>query len=179
LTEKIIIAGSGGQGIIFAGELLAEAGMRNGLNVSVLPSYGPEMRGGTAHSTVTLSTSEIYSPIQDTINILISLNLPSLERFFEMVEDNGLIIHNSSLGVSKKDFGKFKYFGLPLSEKASELGDIRVTNIIALGALNKILNLVDEKFLRESLILKLSGKKQNLIDLNLNAITAGKDLVSD
>ncbi len=174
---RIIIAGSGGQGVLFAGELLVEAAMKSGFNVSVIPSYGPEMRGGTANSMLILSKKEIYSPIIDIINVLISLNLPSLERFLSRIEDKGLIIHNSSLGESKKDLRKYKYFGLPLSDKSLELGNIRVANIMSLGAVNKILNLFKEEYFTETLKHRFGETKQNLIDLNLQAFDVGKELI--
>ena len=96
-TTKILIAGFGGQGILFTGKALAYTGLKAGMEVSWLPSYGPEMRGGTANCSVTLSDTPIGSPIVDTPDVLIAMNLPSLEKYFNETEKGGYIVYDSSL----------------------------------------------------------------------------------
>jgi len=135
MEKKLIIAGFGGQGIIMTGEILAHAGMLDKKKVALVPSYGPEMRGGTANCTVILKEGEIYSLVVSYPDILIALNQPSLDRFEKQVLPHGLILYNSSLCPRQKGRKDIKYFGIPATEIASELGDIRVANVILLGAL--------------------------------------------
>lgn len=176
--KRIIIAGSGGQGIFFAGEILIDAAMRNGINVSMIPCYGPEMRGGTAHTMIILSEKEIFSTIVDTVNILISLNLPSLDKFVERVEEKAIIIHNSTLGKSIKDMKKFNLYNVPMTEEAANIGSVKVTNIIALGALNKLLKISKDEYFIDSIKEKFGKDKTKLIDLNIKAFEIGKRIIN-
>lgn len=171
----MIISGAGGQGVILAGDIIGEAAVKCGYNVSVLPAYGPEMRGGTAHSIVIISNKDIYSPIPDTFDVLISLNLPSLERFSDKIEPNGIIIHNRSLGTANKKFEKHKYFELPLSQTANDIGSIKVLNILAIGALHSVLEVIEKESFEEVLKEKFQDSKKNLLDLNLQAFHVGRN----
>jgi len=130
-----IIAGFGGQGVMLIGNLLAYAGMKDGLNVTYIPVYGPEMRGGTANCTVVLSQEDIGSPIIHRPKSLIAMNRPSLDKFQDRVEDGGIHIINSSLiDMDLADNDRLKCYGVPCNDIANELGNIRMANMVAIGA---------------------------------------------
>ncbi|MEN6368498.1 MAG: 2-oxoacid:acceptor oxidoreductase family protein, partial [Thermotogota bacterium] len=134
MERSVIIAGFGGQGVLLAGKILAQAGMDHGLEVTWLPSYGPEMRGGTANCTVVLSDAPVGSPIVDEPNAVIVLNRPSLEKFEAIVAKGGTIIVNASLidqKVGRKDVAAHY---VPINDIALKLGDARAVNMVALGA---------------------------------------------
>lgn len=135
MKQEFIIAGFGGQGVLLLGQMLAYAGMLEGKQVSWMPSYGPEMRGGTANCTVVISDEEIGSPVVSQPSCVIALNLPSLDKFEPMVKPGGLLLINSSLVDREPRRDDIKAVALPATEIASELGNIRVTNMVALGAL--------------------------------------------
>jgi len=134
-SKGIKIAGFGGQGVLSLGLILALAGMKEGLHASWLPSYGPEMRGGTAHCNVALSHREIGSPLVDQPDILVAMNGPSLSRFQQQVKAGGLIVFDSSLISEPPHAGQAECLGIPASQMASELGEPKVANLIMLGAL--------------------------------------------
>jgi 2-oxoglutarate ferredoxin oxidoreductase subunit gamma len=132
MIESVIIAGSGGQGVMLLGKVLAEAVMRQGLQVSWFPAYGPEVRGGTSHCMVTISDQEIGSPYVTKADTLIILNNPSLEKFKDRVKDRGLLILNSSLAQASA-FPRIKVLQFPFTDIAIRLGNIKVANMVALG----------------------------------------------
>jgi 2-oxoisovalerate ferredoxin oxidoreductase beta subunit len=168
---QIKIAGFGGQGVLFLGTILAESGMRQGYHVSWLPSYGPEMRGGTAHCHVTISTRPIGSPLISHPTVLISMNRPSLERFEPEAISGGLIIYNSSLINTTPTRSDVEIIALPATEIADELGSAKAANMVALGAYIGRTNLLDE----ELVVRALDGivKNRSLLELNIKAIRAG------
>ena len=130
-----IIAGFGGQGVMLIGNLLAYAGMKDGLNVTYIQVYGPEMRGGTANCTVVLSEDDIGSPIIHRPVSLIAMNRPSLDKFQERVQDDGVHIINSSLiDMELADKDRLKCYAVPCNEIADELGNTRMANMVAIGA---------------------------------------------
>jgi 2-oxoisovalerate ferredoxin oxidoreductase beta subunit len=131
---RIKAAGFGGQGVLFLGALIAEAGMRAGWDVSWLPSYGPEMRGGTAHCHVILSESEVDSPLVTRSSVLFAFNQPSLERFYSEVVADGLIVYDSSMVTSLPAGCAVEKTGVPATELAEKIGSKRVANLVALGA---------------------------------------------
>jgi len=135
--EEILCAGFGGQGIMFLGKLLAEAGLIAGYNVTWMPSYGAEVRGGTAYSMAKVSNAEIASPIVTNPDILVAMNRPSFLKYESSVKAGGLLIVNKSL---VGDFDKpknIKVVNIQMTEIASKLGDIRCANMIAIGAVAK------------------------------------------
>ena len=136
--ERIIVAGFGGQGVVLMGKLLAYAGMLEGKNVTCLPSYGPEMRGGTANCMVTVSTRKIGSPYVTEPSSLIVMNLPSLDRFESMVESGGCILVNSSLVRREVARSDVTAASVQANQIAEELGNVRVANMVALGAFAKV-----------------------------------------
>ena len=170
---QIIISGFGGQGILSMGRLLATAGLQEGLNVSWLPSYGPEMRGGTANCHVIMSKDEIGSPIIGRPNALIVMNQPSLEKFEDMVEKNGMIIRDRSLvpqGPKRKDI---RSFSLPAVEKAFDMGNNAFAGIVLLGKFMAETNLIKKESFEEALRIVLREGLHYLIPKEMEALEFG------
>ncbi len=134
-SHEIIIAGFGGQGVLFLGEVLARAGVREGREVTWLPSYGPEQRGGTANCTVVISDEPVGSPVVADPSILIVLNRPSLDRFEPQVRAGGLIVYDSTMIGRAPGRSDVTAVAVPATAAASDLGSARVANVILLGAL--------------------------------------------
>ena len=173
---EIIIAGFGGQGIMFAGRLLAYAGMLLGKEVSWLPSYGPEMRGGTANCSTIISEHPIGSPVVVNPNVLIALNKPSLEKFQGNVIPHGLLIIDSSLidKISVRD--DIKSIKVPSTQMASDMGEGKLANMIIVGKLIKETGILPINVIKEALKNIVSAKRQNLIDINIKALEIGYNL---
>ena len=174
-NPRIKIAGFGGQGILLLGEALAESGMRAGYQVTWLPSYGPEMRGGTANCQVIISDGPIGSPLVSTPDVLIAMNRPSLERFEPDIVEEGLIIYNSSLIDSGPKKGGVEVIAIPATEIADKLGDTRVANMVALGSYTAKTGILT----KEAVTSAFPGfiKRKNLIPLNEEAVQKGIDWV--
>ena len=150
MTHEIITAGFGGQGILSAGMLLAHAAMLDGKHVSWLPSYGPEMRGGTANSSVVISDKPVDCPVLSSANVLIVMNKPSLDKFESWVVNGGLVIIDSSIvnrDITRTDITSFL---IPATKIASEMGNTAFANIILLGKLVKERNVVTIENFRKS-----------------------------
>ncbi|HHU49372.1 MAG: 2-oxoacid:acceptor oxidoreductase family protein [Caldicoprobacterales bacterium] len=178
MTEQIIIAGFGGQGVMSMGQLLAYAGMLEGKNVSWLPSYGPEMRGGTANCNVIITDDMVASPIVTQASAVIALNKPSLDKFENAVIPGGMLFVNSSLIDRKSMRGDIEAFYIPANEIADELGSSKVANTVVLGAyLAKAENSVSPKSIIEALKKVLGPDKQDLIPLNKEALKRGAELI--
>jgi len=175
MTERIIIAGSGGQGIMLLGKVLAEAAVFQNKFVTWLPAYGPEVRGGTAHCMVIISDDEIGSPHVDKADTLIIMNQASLTRFRNRLKPKGLIVVNSSLADPKSNTG-VKLISGKFTDIALSLGNIKVANMVALGgyiASKKII--VPENI--EKAMEKMAPKNQpELLKINLKALKKGMDL---
>jgi len=174
-NPRLKIAGFGGQGVLFLGKMLAESGMAQGYHVSWLPSYGPEMRGGTANCHVNISTEVIGSPLISDPTVLIALNRPSLEKFESEVVSGGMIIYDSSLIDIAPTRSDVEIIALPATSMADEIGSAKVANIIALGALIGRTNLLSKEGLVKTI--EAMTKKKALIELNLKAIEAGIEFV--
>lgn len=172
---ELIIAGFGGQGILSAGRLLAYAGMLEGKYVSWLPSYGPEMRGGTANCSVVISEEPVGSPILDTVNVLVVMNGPSLEKFEKIVEANGLIISDSSLVEAKPKRTDVDFAGVPGTQIASDMGNLTYANIIILGKLLAKTGIVSKESFEAALKKVLPKKKHHLIPEEMKALDIGYD----
>lgn len=173
MHEEIIAAGYGGQGLIFLGHVLAHLGMLLEKNVTSFPSYGAEMRGGTANCAVIISDNEIASPVVEKPTSLIVMNQQSLDKFESLVMLQGTILINTSLvesGLSRKDI---RYYTIPASEIADKLGNIRTANMVILGAYLKAMNLASILQAEQALKSVIPAKRANLIELNLKAIQAG------
>ena len=170
----VIMAGFGGQGVMLIGNLLAYGAMNQGVNVTFFPSYGVEMRGGTANCTVVISDKEIGSPIVGHPKSLIIMNKPSLDKFQPRLEKDGLLIFNSSLinpeNVTREDI---KVFPVPMNKLAMDLGNARLANMIGIGAFIKLTNVVDLDILKNSLKNVISERNLKFIPDNIKAIEKG------
>ena len=172
-TSKILIAGFGGQGILFAGKALAFTGLKNGMEVSWLPSYGPEMRGGTANCSVTLSDTPIGSPIVDKPDVLIAMNLPSLEKFYNDTEKNGYVVFDSSLIVKENVRDDIATIGIPATKLASDNALDGLANMIILGKVIKETNVLTLEQVKNCLAQMVPAKKAELLEKNIKAIELG------
>ena len=172
-TTKILIAGFGGQGVLFTGKALAYTGLKVGMEVSWLPSYGPEMRGGTANCSVTLSDTPIGSPIVDKPNVLIAMNLPSLEKFYNETEKDGYVIYDSSLIAKQGDRKDIVTVGIPATKMASDNGLDGLANMIILGKVIKETNVLTIDQIKNSITQMVPAKKAELLDKNIKAIELG------
>jgi 2-oxoisovalerate ferredoxin oxidoreductase beta subunit len=168
---RIKAAGFGGQGVLFLGALIAEAGMRAGWDVSWLPSYGPEMRGGTAHCHVILSGTEVDSPLVTRSSVLFAFNQPSLERFVSEVMADGLIVYDSSMVTSFPAGCTVERLGVPATELAEKIGSRRVANLVALGAYLKKTGVLPLAAVESAL--RAASLKPEAIAANLQALEAG------
>ncbi|HAF70029.1 MAG: Pyruvate/ketoisovalerate oxidoreductase, gamma subunit [Acetothermia bacterium 64_32] len=170
----VIFAGFGGQGILLAGKVLARAGMDRGLEVTWLPSYGPEMRGGTANCTVVLADEPIGSPIVDAPQALVAMNLPSLDRFEGRVAKDGLIVYNSSLIPRALKRSDVRGIPVPANDIARQLGSPRTINMVALGALLRALGAVPLEAAEEAMAHELRARgRERLIEVNQRALARG------
>jgi 2-oxoglutarate ferredoxin oxidoreductase subunit gamma len=173
MQSEVQFAGFGGQGIMLMGQILAQAAMQAGFEVVWIPSYGPEMRGGTAYCTVVISDRPIGSPIIRNPKHLVAMNRPSLEKFASTVKPGGVIFINSSIisiEAGREDVDVLK---VPIIEIAKDLGNVRAANIIALAAFVTRSNIVDFDLLRESVKEKFA-EKEKLIPLNMKALEEGR-----
>ena len=172
-TTKILIAGFGGQGVLFTGKALAYTGLKAGMEVSWLPSYGPEMRGGTANCSVTLSDTPIGSPIVDKPDVLIAMNLPSLEKFYNDTEKNGYVVFDSSLIVKENVRDDIATIGIPATKLASDNALDGLANMIILGKVIKETNVLTLEQVKDCLAQMVPAKKAELLEKNIKAIELG------
>ncbi|MBE3587981.1 MAG: 2-oxoacid:acceptor oxidoreductase family protein [Thermoanaerobacteraceae bacterium] len=179
MFQGILIAGFGGQGVLSTGQLLAYAGMLEGKYVAWIPSYGPEMRGGTANCGVTISDRPISSPVVSEPTTLIVMNRPSLEKFEPAVVPGGLILVNSSLIDLKVQRGDVQAYYIPANDLAEELGNGKVANNIILGALLALTGVVSLEAVVESLRKVLPPRRHNLLPVNCRALETGARLVRE
>jgi 2-oxoglutarate ferredoxin oxidoreductase subunit gamma len=177
MTEKIIIAGFGGQGIMSLGQVLCYSGMKEGRSVSWLPSYGPEMRGGTANCHVIVSDDDVASPIVSMADAVIAMNLPSLDKFESRVKPGGRLFINSSLIHKKAVRDDIEVYYIPANEMAVELGNSRVAGMVILGAYLEKAHTVSTDSVMESLKKVLGKKKESLIPINRKAMQQGEALI--
>ncbi len=173
MTLNILLAGFGGQGILFAGKVMAYAGMMEGKEISWLPSYGPEMRGGTANCSVCISDEKIGSPLVTNPDILIAMNLPSLEKFENDVVPGGTIIVDSSIIHKKVERDDVKTIYLDASSMAEENGLKGAANMVILGRLFAETSFCSYENLEKGLRKSVPARKADLVDSNLKAIGLG------
>jgi 2-oxoglutarate ferredoxin oxidoreductase subunit gamma len=172
---KTVFAGFGGQGVLSMGLNLAQAAMTEGKNVTYLPSYGPEVRGGTANCTIAISDEEIASPVASAPEFVVAMNQPSLDRFQNQIASGGLLFINSSLVQTEILRGDIEIVEIAASSIAEKLGSPKSANMVMLGALTRKSNLVSISTLIEGLKNSLKSK-ENLIAPNEKALMAGYDL---
>lgn len=173
MTHEVILAGFGGQGILSAGRLLAQAGMHDGKQVSWLPSYGPEMRGGTANSSVVISDSPVDSPVLNSCNALIVMNKPSLEKFESWVVKGGIVIIDSSIIDRDIRRDDIKSFLIPATKMASDMGNTAYANIYLLGKLIQERKIVTVENFEKALYEILPAKKHSMIPEEMEVLKIG------
>lgn len=176
MFEGILIAGFGGQGVLWTGHLLAFAGMVEDKNVAWIPSYGPEMRGGTANCGVTISDQPISSPVVTEPTVLIAMNKHSLEKFENNVVKGGIVLINSSLINTNTSRTDIRAFNVPANKLAEELGSSKVANIVILGALIELTGVVSPEAVIKSLKEVLAPHRHKMIIMNLKALETGSKL---
>jgi len=173
MQTEIIISGFGGQGVLFAGQLLAYTALDNDLHVTWIPSYGPEMRGGTAHCTVIVSDEPIGSPLIRNPKAAVVMNLPSLDKYEATVETGGVILVNSSLIERRVQRDDIAVIYVPANEIAEELGSLRLANMVFIGALVTHLDLLPLDAIGKSLKDHLPERHQHLLAQNIKAVQRG------
>jgi len=176
-NQKVIIAGFGGQGVMSIGQILAYAGMTEGKNVSWLPSYGPEMRGGTANCNVIITEKDVASPIVTEATAVMALNKPSLDKFEESIESGGLLFINSSLVDKKSSRDDINTYYIPANDIANELGNLKIANMVMLGAYIEKTKIVKVESILEALKKVLGESKAHLIPVNKDALLRGAECV--
>jgi 2-oxoglutarate ferredoxin oxidoreductase subunit gamma len=179
MIVKTIFSGFGGQGVMMMGISLANSGMNKGFHVTYLPAYGAEMRGGTANCTVAIADEEIASPVASEPNYLVVLNSPSLFTFQNKVTAEGTIFLNSSIINDRPHRHDVKVICVPCSDIAQELGNIRVANIIMMGAFIKITGIVSPEIYLNSLESIMGSRKKSLAEINRKAFAAGFDYLKN
>lgn len=178
MRHEIVMSGFGGQGVLLMGQILAYAGMLEEKRVSWIPSYGPEMRGGTANCSVIITDGATGSPMVVHPTAAVVLNLPSLDKFEGAVQPDGVLIVNSSLidkAVKRQDI---KTYRVPVNDIATELGNLKMVNMVALGALIAATDAVDMEILFKAFAKKFASKPQ-VIEANKVAINRGYDFVKN
>ncbi len=173
MQTEIIIAGFGGQGVLFAGQLLSYAAMDAGKDVTWIPSYGPEMRGGTANCTVIVSDEEIGSPLVRNPQAVIAMNLPSLDKYEPLVKPGGVLVVNSSIVNRAPVRTDIRVVTLPANEIAETLGDKRMTNMVLLGALLANLQILPLEAIEKALEAHLPARHHKLLPMNYKALRQG------
>ena len=173
MTTQILIAGFGGQGVLFAGKLLAYKGMYDGKELSWLPSYGPEMRGGTANCSVIISDTPVGSPIVDSPDVLMVMNLPSLDKYEKAVVEGGKIFVDSSFIERKVVRNDVDAYYIPATKMAAEAGVPTLANMILLGKMLKETQVLDFEGLDGVFKKIVSAKRADLIEANLKALELG------
>jgi len=179
MQYDIIFSGFGGQGALFAGQLLAYAAMDQGRYVTWIPSYGPEMRGGTAHCTVIVSEEEIGSPLVRHPSNVVALNNPSVEKYEPLLVPDGNLIYNSSLTVKAVMRRDICSIPVPATDVAAELGNSKLMNMIMLGALIERTQVLPLEAVERALEAHLSAHHQALLNLNWQALRRGAEMARD
>ena len=178
INESIISAGFGGQGIMVLGKVIANCAMESGLNITYLPSYGAEVRGGTAHSIVRISTGTVGSPYVDRPNTAIIMNNPSLAKFESRISDGGLLIINTSLVTDKPVRKDVDIVAASLTDEAVKIGNVKVANVIAAGIFFEKKDIFDKGVIRKVIELMARGREE-LIPINMKAIERGAEIAND
>ena len=173
MNKEILIAGFGGQGILFSGKFLAYEGLIDGKEVSWLPSYGPEMRGGTANCSIIISDSAVGSPIVSNPDILIAMNLPSLDKYENETKKGGQIFVDSSLIERKVERSDVEVYYIPATKMASDEGLSGLANMIMIGHMIAKSGIIPEENIEKAMQKVVPATKQNMFDLNMKAVKLG------
>lgn len=170
---SIIISGFGGQGTLFAGQVLAYAAMDNGYEVTWIPSYGPEMRGGTAHCTVIISEALIGSPLVRNPDIVLALNLPSVDKYEPLIPADGVLIANASLVNRKIERDDIHHILLPANEIAEDIGMARLANMVMTGAMIKMKPILTIEMVKQALEDHIPERHRKTLPMNYEALDQG------
>lgn len=177
MKEEIIISGFGGQGVLSMGKLLAYAAMMEGKEVSWLPAYGPEQRGGTANSTVIVSDNKIPSPIISSFTTAILLNQPSIEKFMPCIKPGGTLIYESSGIIAPPENDSLNIYEMDAMDTAAEMQNSKTFNMIVLGGLIKVTHLVSVENVKKALYKTLPERHHKLIPINEQALLKGMEII--
>lgn len=177
MKQEIIISGFGGQGVLSMGKILAYSGLMEGKEVTWMPAYGPEQRGGTANVTVIVSDDRISSPILSRYDIAVVLNQPSLDKFLPKVKPGGILIYDGFGIMNPPDRKDIQVFRIDAMDKAAEMKNALVFNMIVLGGLLRVCPVVSADALQKALYKTLPQRHHNLIPLNMKAAEAGKGII--
>lgn len=177
MTEKVILAGLGGQGMMLLGRLIAQAVMLEGKNVTFFPSYGTEVRGGTAYYHLTISKEEIFSPVIEEADTLLMMNLPSYLKFKDLLKENSTLFLNSSMISNIEVPANTNLIKIPATEIANDIGNVVASNMVMLGAYNAVKNIVSIQTFLSCLKNVLKGKKKHFFDVNKLAIERGEEFI--
>lgn len=178
MQTEIIFSGFGGQGALFAGQLMAYTALDLDKHVTWFPSYGPEMRGGTAHCTVIISDDEIGSPVVTNPGVAVVMNLPSLDKYEPLLKPGGVLVVNSSLVDREAKRKDIEVVSVPANEIAEEMGEKRLANMILLGALLEQLPILPADKVADSLGRHIPEHRRSLLEANLIAMKRGASVVS-
>lgn len=179
MQEEFVFSGFGGQGVMFAGQLLAYAAMDAGLEVTWIPSYGPEMRGGTAHCFVVISDKPIGSPQVSSPKTAVLFNIPSFDKYEMVVAPGGLLAYNASLVERKTERTDVTVLPVPASDLADEIGNMRLLNVIMLGAVLTMRPAISVDVLRTALEGHIPPHRRDLLPQNFEALEAGVKFASE
>jgi 2-oxoglutarate ferredoxin oxidoreductase subunit gamma len=178
-STEVLMAGFGGQGMLLAGKILAHAAMGDGLEVSWLPSYGPEMRGGTANVIVCLSSEPIGSPLVTAPRGLVAMNRPSLDKFADKVKPGGVILYNATLIDESPDRPDCRVHGIDSRALAERSGTVRAANFVMLGAWVAASGAIDPSSVERAIAEEFKGPKEKFVPSNLAAFRAGMAAVEE
>ncbi len=178
MHQEIIISGFGGQGVLFAGQLLAYGALEEGRQVTWIPSYGPEMRGGTAHCTVIISDEEIGSPLVRRPSAALVLNPPSMSRYAPLMKEGGVLVLDSTLIAERSERTDIREIALPAKDIATELGFTQIANVVALGALVAATGVLRLETLETVLEQHLGERHRKALEPNKQALRRGAEYAS-
>ena len=167
--DKMFFAGSGGQGVLLMGQMTTYAAMLENKAATFYPSYGPEMRGGTANCTVVVSDKTVSCPLIYEADSVVAMNLPSMLKFESIIKPGGALFLNSSLIAQKPSRTDIKIYEVPIKEISDELGNSRVANMVMLGAFIRHVDVLNPESVKQVIRESLGAKKAELLDLNLKA----------
>ena len=179
MTQQFIFAGFGGQGMLLIGKFLAMACMMDGKHVSWLPSYGPEMRGGTANCSVSVSDEPIGSPLVDMADCIVAMNRPSLDKFESKVKPGGILVINSSIIDRKAERDDIKVIYCDAQRIAEEIKNPKGANVAILGSLMAAEPIVSDELMSEAIRIELGERKAKFLPGNMKALEAGKAAAAD
>ena len=177
MERNFILAGFGGQGVLLAGTILANSFMLSGKNVTWYPCYGAEMRGGTVNCEIVVSDDEVSSVHKQNTDYALVLNQQSFDKFVLRVKSGGTIIANSTLVAETKPRADINYVFAPMTKLANDLGTSKVTNMVSLGALSSVVDIVESEYLALGFEKVMGEKKKDLLEINKRALEAGVNLI--